>query len=343
MDSLIQQELNRINRMGETSESPSIGGAGSDELPVNNVATISELADVPSSRDLEHVLPLTAPVLSRHDNLERGLPPTAPVLPGQDDVNALSATSPTMSELAPFQAPTTVQRMAYHLVFDTEFSLSHLTSMNSGTSTGTFGRHINTSTRIPVLFDLPTAEKVATKLIKTYTDFGSVGEKKFPVFGVVIMYLDTSKIEQEEVSNFVNMPDGHLDYSKLNSAIGSKPLIIYNNSGSMRGLLNRSELNSNMMVNAKYIDQLNIQDEVGFAMLNLSQHLSGNDVRQLKTMKKNTTRTLTNLPQDNALPDASFNALPSELVSGEHVGGDYKKLYKQTKKEYLELKKRRKI
>jgi hypothetical protein len=334
MDSVIQQELDRINRTGETSESP--------VSPVN-IPTISELADVPpslvrqnASDDLERDFPPPiAPVLSRQD---------AVVATGVNDVNAhLSATSPPMSEPAPFQAPTTVQRMAYHLVFDTEFSLSHLTSMNSGTSTGTFGRHINTSTRIPVLFDLPTAEKVATKLIKTYTDFGSVGEKKFPVFGVVIMYLDTSKIEQEEVSNFVNMPDGHLDYSKLNSAIGSKPLIIYNNSGSMRGLLNRSELNSNMMVNAKYIDQLNIQDEVGFAMLNLSQHLSGNDVRQLKTMKKNTTRTLTNLPQDNALPDASFNALPSELVSGEHVGGDYKKLYKQTKKEYLELKKRRKI
>lgn len=208
--------------------------------------------------------------------------------------------------------------IVYCVVFDSDFYVKNdLTKLIDNYVT--FGKIRKYGTEhkfFPVLYDVNDAENVAKRLIDTAVQQGSIGNKKYPVFGSVILRLQLTGVNSVET----NVESDKVDYTKLENEI--KPnidLINYTIKSHKRGVLTTSGLSKASVLNAKYITKLDVQLNIGFSLLNRIPELSSIDIKILKKLYDN---------QD------------FQTLTDEQKGGDiYKQLYMDEKQQYLLLKK----
>jgi len=272
-----------------------------------HLATLSELAD---AKPLPETIPSPTSVDSEVHREGVHIIPTSPKLSNTLETHTV-----------------------YHVVLDSEFSFDDLPQQKGGgIMYGGFRRELKG--RIPVLFNLEDAENLAKNIIELYHKLGSLNDKQFLVFGVVILYIDTHGVVPKHIT--VGTLGGKFSHNDLEEQVNglTDNLITYDRvdpryKEKTRGVLNRSV---NKIFNCKYIlDSDPIPDKIGYALLNSANRTSGDSVRLLKRLKDDPEHTLKHAPSTSL-----------ELIRNQTGGKiNYERLYRQKKREYLELKKRK--
>jgi hypothetical protein len=134
------------------------------------------------------------------------------------------------------------------------------------------------------------------------------------------------------------------DYSKVESA--NEDLVTYTSvgrsTGYKRGVLSSDALRKARVIGYKYISTIQIQEQIGFALLNLTLK-SGDDVRELKKLydeskKEFDTETTADMREIITIQPPIESLLPTEGSLPTGGSTDYENLYRQEKRRYLQLK-----
>lgn len=249
-----------------------------------------------------------------------------------------------------------METRVYHIIFDCDFGKRHNLSSNTDMIIGNIrnvesdigtGKH-----RIPVLFELGDAEEISKRMVYLAKTNGCVGNKKYPVFGTVLLEIKlNSNVSVQEV-NIID-GNGKKDYTKIINS--SADIVTYVPSGrsatasksKKRGMLSVDVLKNATVTPIKYISNItdsSITEHVGFSLLNLNPALTKEDICELRKLYKNILSG-PNTSNDNKLEESSALVVPALVptpdVSVAMDGGDdekYFKLYQQEKTRYLQLK-----
>lgn len=174
----------------------------------------------------------------------------------------------------------TNKKTAYHIILDVDFHSRDNLYMNKHTH-GSIRNHI--SDCIPVVFNLTDAKHIAKKMVDAVINLGSCKNKRYPVFGAIILELELSNINSIiEIDIFDN--NGGRNYKKLldrNEEL--KIYTIYNNNNEYkRGWISKQGYNKTKLLSARYECILNKSCDVGFSLLNLNAHLTVEDIYCMK-------------------------------------------------------------
>ena len=218
----------------------------------------------------------------------------------------------------------------YHIILDCDFSMRNelWNNINKSSNMGSVRNLTTMDSRIPVLFNLDDVEKISKRLVYVVTQKGSLGNKKYPIFGAVAVRL---KLDDVSTAHADVLKTGNTkDYSKVESA--TEDLVTYTSAGRSngykRGVLSVNALHSAKVVGYKYISTIEIQEQIGFGLLNLYLK-SGDDVRELKKLYDESKKDL-----------KEFDTQPQAGILSSTGGSsvDYENLYRQEKRRYLQLK-----
>ena len=207
----------------------------------------------------------------------------------------------------------------YHIILDCDFGIRNKLHTHKNPVFGKL-RNVLNEQKIPVLFNLDEATIIANRLIDQTVNMGSISDKKYPVFGAVILGLRLQNIKVKQRN--ANTGGGSTDYSLLNLH-EDYDLIIYKVKGNERGVLARNTLEKAELLSAKYVTKLNTQMNVGFSLHNLNTNLSSSDIQLLKKLYDNNGQLML------------FNTSTTSQGGSKN---DYKSMYLQEKKRYLQLK-----
>jgi hypothetical protein len=246
---------------------------------------------------------------------------------------------------------------AYHIMLDSDFGLLNLTSyvvenlraFIEGRLRGSKG---NKNNKIPLLFSIEDAIRIAKKIIITVNKKGCTKSGKTVINGVVIVRLNISDVSKthSSVTKISGLITGARDYSTLNNSHAD--LTIYSINGQERGVLTYESLPKCRITHVLYVLDETLSVELlnnGFKIMCMMKLLSPEHVRLLKSLStthKNKLSPLSNWKHaDDALSDDNYDHLPkSGLPTPAYGGGfvhdiDYEPLYRKEKQRYLELQK----
>jgi hypothetical protein len=208
--------------------------------------------------------------------------------------------------------------IVYHVIFDSDFGMRNKLHQHNSAVFGKL-RNAVENDKVPVLFDFTEAVSVAKRLIDQTVRLGTIGDKKFPVFGAIVLGLKLHNVSVKTSS--VDSGTGKRDYKLLN--VENNGLTTYDIHDNKRGVVSRNALEHAVLMNAAYVKKLDTSANVGFYLHNINPKLSADDVKLLKQ-----------------LYDADGQQV---FYNANQTGGDnddqYKLAYINEKKRYLQLKK----
>lgn len=173
----------------------------------------------------------------------------------------------------------------YHVILDADFHIINNyfhTNSNLRVSSIVMGqiRSVVKDHRIPVVFSLEDAKNIASRMINLCVNNGTVGNKKYPIFGAVILEITAKHIS--EIMRDIETNTGRRDYSTLH---GKRiDLVSYERNGLKRGLLSKMALSRSQLTGAQYVVETDMSMNIGFALHNMNPLLSSDDIKILKKL-----------------------------------------------------------
>lgn len=212
------------------------------------------------------------------------------------------------------------QHYVYHIVPDCNFKLK-FSSVNTYTH-GNIRNSINKQEKIPVTFDLNDAKHIATKLLKDIDNRGHMStEKRYPVFGVVILKLRLDNVTDQDLNIYTQT--GKREYSALAT---DKDLVMYNAADIKRGLISKDAFKTAVLVSALYVNNYpEITKHLGFVLLNSFGMLS----EDLEALSKIYDSSVTGVEYE-------FKNQMGGGLNEKELEKVYYKLYMKEKARYLE-------
>ncbi|ATZ80297.1 hypothetical protein BMW23_0239 [Bodo saltans virus] len=167
-----------------------------------------------------------------------------------------------------------VTKPLYHVVFDMDFG-----AFLRDKSAYVLNADSKGTRRMPVLFDLNLARKVAGEFIARAISEGGLGDKKYPLYGAVIFgmkFTDCDHVKCEDLSYDINSKSSDKDITTYN--------IEHNGENVKQGSVSFESLRRLCVVSAEYVVRNDLQPANGFALLNLCENLTSSDIKMLKQM-----------------------------------------------------------
>ena len=213
------------------------------------------------------------------------------------------------------------QEFLYYVAIDCNFR-SKLHDINKHTH-GNIRQQIPSPNQVPVTFNLEDAKMIASKIIKDIDTNGSNNNKHFPIFGAVILKIQTPSNEQHIINVYED--SGKRDYTQIIAENNKHDFVVYNTSAGKRGLLSKNIFDKLQISEALYVVNFTeVSEHMGFALLNMTE-MSSSDIMELKKIY---TSGL----------ESKFHVLNEQQIH--QSGGDfeYKDMYIKEKERYLQLK-----
>lgn len=178
----------------------------------------------------------------------------------------------------------------YYLIYDTDFGVrENLKNIDTyhldlSQSVGKIRLTETNSKKIPVLFDIEDVKNVAKRMIFLAHENGCIGDKKYPVFGVIAL-----KIELENISVKNVQLDADKNYSKLFSY--DEDIVTYNsiprdeNSVThKRGIITKNAISNGKIIDASYVHKMVVDKHLGMCVLNMNKNLKPSDIIELNKL-----------------------------------------------------------
>jgi len=268
-----------------------------------------------------------------------------------DKPSATSEFNPNDTNNTPAKPNNNSSRTGYYVILDSEFGMRN--SLPTRIYPLVFGKLRKAihkySSKIPVVFDLKEANRIAGRLIDMAVKQGTAGNKQYPVFGAIILSMDLSNVSAEERDDSGDMNMNMNKYEEL--VQDSADLVLYNVNGVERGLLSKNVLPNLQILPEMYVKKLDMPTNVGFALLNFNQNLTKGDILLLKKLfdsKDNFQSGGNDEAEYQAYIHAKRNYLrlkAQSVNSNKMIGGSQKNnedndrlMYLQEKSRYLQLK-----